>query len=47
MINEGKLVFSILSKCGKEFSAFLKTEFENSVNEFAEYCKVYIDKIDK
>ena len=38
LVSEGKLVFSILSKYGKEFAVLLKTEFEKSVNEFAEYC---------
>ncbi len=38
LVSEGRLVFSILSKYGKEFAVLLKTEFEKSVNEFAEYC---------
>ena len=37
-VSEGKLIFSILSKYGKEFAVLLKTEFEKSVSEFAEYC---------
>ncbi len=38
LVSEGKLLFSIFSKYGKEFAVLLKTEFEKSVNEFAEYC---------
>jgi hypothetical protein len=40
MVSEDKLVFFILNKYGKEFAVLLKTEFERSVNEFAEYCAV-------
>ena len=37
-VSEGQLEFHISSKYGKKFTDMLKEEFENSVNELAEYC---------